>query len=357
MAAQISEALAHAHAKGIVHRDVKPSNVLLAESGSIDVRLLDFGLAQMAEFDTLTALGDIPGTLAYIAPERLHGRTATTAADVWGVGVLLWEALVGVHPFWGGDTVETSRRIQLGAPPLESERPDLPRHVLDTVASALLVNPQRRPSAERLAQELRSLPKRRRKKGGSKPTAPSRPLERRRRGARAARRPRRRGRRLDRDPDPVLPRSLADRARRRRRRARLRRPARRAPVRARRGVLPARQHLARPGRRLRGAGGRLGGAQLARRARRPAARRRAAARADRRTDADPASSRRSHAAAPAAPPRLPVPSCSPRSSPGSGAHRCHSTGRRRRSGSASPAPTARRRSPRRSGRSSQPTRS
>ncbi len=60
VAAQISEALAHAHAKGIVHRDVKPSNVLLAESGSIDVRLLDFGLAQMAEFDTLTALGDAP---------------------------------------------------------------------------------------------------------------------------------------------------------------------------------------------------------------------------------------------------------------------------------------------------------
>src|SRR3954471_8362129 len=177
VAAQISEALAHAHAKGIVHRDVKPSNVLLAESGGTDVRLLDFGLAQMAEFDTLTALGDIPGTLAYISPERLHGSTATTAADVWGVGVLLWEALVGVHPFWGGDMVETSRRIQQGAPPLESERPDLPKHVLETVASALLVNPQRRPSAERLAQELRSLPKRRRKKqGGSKPTAPPRAL-------------------------------------------------------------------------------------------------------------------------------------------------------------------------------------
>ena len=61
--------------------------------------------------------------------------------------------------------VETSRRIQQGAPPLESERPDLPEHVLETVASALLVNPQRRPSAERLAQELRSLPKRRRKTG------------------------------------------------------------------------------------------------------------------------------------------------------------------------------------------------
>ena len=175
-AAQIADALAHAHGKGIVHRDVKPSNVLLAESDGIDVRLLDFGLAQMAEFDTLTALGDIPGTLAYISPERLHGLTATTAADIWGLGVLLWEALAGEHPFWEGDLAETSRRIQQGVPPLESLRPDLPAHLLETVASALLVNPQRRPGAQRLAQELRSLPKRRRKKtGGTKPTAPARP--------------------------------------------------------------------------------------------------------------------------------------------------------------------------------------
>jgi hypothetical protein len=174
VAAQISDALAHAHGRGIVHRDVKPSNVLLAESDRIDVRLLDFGLAQMAEFDTLTALGDVPGTLAYIAPERLQGLTATPAADVWGVGVLLWEALAGEHPFWGGDLVETSRRIQQGAPGLETLRPDLPQNVLETVASALLVNPQRRPSAERLAAQLRQLPKRKRK-GGSRPTAPARP--------------------------------------------------------------------------------------------------------------------------------------------------------------------------------------
>ncbi|HZQ82850.1 MAG TPA: serine/threonine-protein kinase [Gaiellaceae bacterium] len=173
VAAQISEALAHAHARGIVHRDVKPSNVLLAESGEIDVRLLDFGLAQMAEFDTLTALGDVPGTLAYISPERLQGLPATQAADVWAVGVVLWEALAGEHPFWGGDLSETSRSIQRGARPLEELRPDLPRHVIDTVASALLVNPQRRPTAEKLAQELRSLPRRRKQKG-SKPTAPTR---------------------------------------------------------------------------------------------------------------------------------------------------------------------------------------
>jgi len=180
VAAQIAEALAHAHGRGIVHRDVKPANVLLAQhsdarSDGIDVRLLDFGLAQMAEFDTLTALGDVPGTLAYISPERLQGLTATEAADVWAVGVLLWEALAGRHPFWGGDLSHTSRLIQEGAPPLETMRPDLPRHVLDTVASALLVDPQRRPAAEKLARELRNLPKRGRRPGGAKPKLPPKP--------------------------------------------------------------------------------------------------------------------------------------------------------------------------------------
>jgi hypothetical protein len=177
VAAQICEALAHAHGKGIIHRDVKPSNVMLADSDGIDVRLVDFGLAQMAEFDTLTALGDIPGTLAYISPERLHGRAATPAADIWAVGVLLWEALAGRHPFWGNDLVETSRSIQRGAPPLREQRPDLPAGVLRIVDSALLGSPQRRPSAGRLAQDLRSLPGRRRSSGsggGAKALAPGR---------------------------------------------------------------------------------------------------------------------------------------------------------------------------------------
>ena len=173
---QIADALAHAHRRGIVHRDVKPSNVLLAEAPGIDVRLLDFGLAQMAEFDTLTALGDIPGTLAYISPERLQGLPATAAADVWGLGVVLWEALSGEHPFWGGDLVETSRSIQHGAPPLETLRPDLPRHILETVNGALVANPQRRPAAERLAAELRNLPRRRRSGRTAGPAAPPKSL-------------------------------------------------------------------------------------------------------------------------------------------------------------------------------------
>jgi eukaryotic-like serine/threonine-protein kinase len=155
-AAQILDALAHAHRLGIVHRDVKPSNVLVEETPTISIRLLDFGLAQFDEADTLTAVGDVPGTLAYIAPERLTGGDATAASDVWAVGVLLWEALAGEHPFWGVPLPQVASAIEAGAKPIELVRPDLPPAVAAAVSSALVVDPAKRPSAERLAQALRA---------------------------------------------------------------------------------------------------------------------------------------------------------------------------------------------------------
>jgi len=154
-AAQVLEALAFAHARGIVHRDIKPSNVLLAEEERVSVRLFDFGLAQLADADTLTAVGDVPGTLAYISPERLQGQTAGPAADIWGVGVLLWEALVGHHPFWRASPLETGEVIQAGAPSLREARPDLPDALIGAVDLALSVDPERRPSAGALAKTLR----------------------------------------------------------------------------------------------------------------------------------------------------------------------------------------------------------
>jgi serine/threonine-protein kinase len=154
-AAQILEGLAHAHGRGIVHRDVKPSNVLLAEDETISVRLLDFGLAQFDEAETLTAVGDVPGTLAYISPERLAGQEACAASDVWGVGILLWEALAAKHPFWGVPLPQMASTIESGAPPLETLRPDLPSRLVGAVAAALALDPAKRPSAAALAKELR----------------------------------------------------------------------------------------------------------------------------------------------------------------------------------------------------------
>jgi hypothetical protein len=178
--AQVCDGLAHAHAAGILHRDVKPSNVLLADHpdaaggrgttgraspaspatfaakrAPVSARVLDFGLAQMAEAETLTEQGDVPGTLAYISPERLAGNEATPAADVWAVGVMLWEALAGRHPFWRGSMLETARAIEAGARPLGELRPDLPKRLLRLVDSTLSTSPARRPAARELAEELR----------------------------------------------------------------------------------------------------------------------------------------------------------------------------------------------------------
>jgi Protein kinase domain len=161
-AAQILEGLAHAHARGIVHRDVKPANVLLVEDEGVSIRLLDFGLALFDEADTLTAAGDVPGTLAYISPERLRGRDAGAPADVWAVGVLLWEALTGRHPFWASSPVDTARKIEDGAPSLRSLRPDLPPLLTKAVDRALCRDPARRPPAARLAAALRSASRQRR---------------------------------------------------------------------------------------------------------------------------------------------------------------------------------------------------
>jgi eukaryotic-like serine/threonine-protein kinase len=161
-AAQILEGLAHAHAQGIVHRDVKPANVILAEGDEgVSVRILDFGLAVMDHADTLTAPGDVPGTLAYVPPERLAGEEATPASDVWAVGVLLWEALAGGHPFWKSSMLDSARAIQAGAPPLATVRPDLPLPLSAAVDQALALDPLRRPSAAELAELLRDAARRR----------------------------------------------------------------------------------------------------------------------------------------------------------------------------------------------------
>ena len=156
VAAQVLDALAHAHRAGIVHRDVKPANLLVEDCDELAIRLLDFGLAQFDGADTLTAVGDVPGTLAYISPERLAGGDATPESDVWSVGVLLWETLTDRHPFWGVPIQEVANSIQAGAPPLATERRGLPRRLVAAVDAALAIDPAARPNASDLAAELRN---------------------------------------------------------------------------------------------------------------------------------------------------------------------------------------------------------
>jgi hypothetical protein len=154
--AQVAEALAHAHSRRILHRDVKPANVLVLDGASPQVRLLDFGLAALDDAETLTAQGDVPGTLAYISPERLAGGASTPASDVWSLGVMLWEALAGRHPFVRASLRETGDAIEAGAPPLAHVRPSVQGAVADVVDRALALDPRRRPTAAQFADALRA---------------------------------------------------------------------------------------------------------------------------------------------------------------------------------------------------------
>src|SRR3954453_819271 len=99
---QLAEALDAAHAHGLVHRDVKPSNTLIAREGSREhVYLADFGLTKMSGGDSVTASGEVAGTAAYMAPEVIHGGRPTASADLYALGCVLFECLTGEGPFPG----------------------------------------------------------------------------------------------------------------------------------------------------------------------------------------------------------------------------------------------------------------
>lgn len=107
----LCQGLAHAHAQGVVHRDVKPSNVLVPDAphaGGPVAKLTDFGVARIVEGaggDALTRTGDVVGTLAYMAPEQAEGREAGAPADLYAAALVLYEALSGVNPIRGGTAV------------------------------------------------------------------------------------------------------------------------------------------------------------------------------------------------------------------------------------------------------------
>lgn len=153
---QVCRGLAAAHAAGVVHRDVKPSNVFLCDDGV--AKVLDFGVARLAsEARWLTATGDVLGTPAYLAPEQARGEPEVDArADVWGVGVILHRGLTGVSPFERGDLVSTLAAVLEEEPPaLVHAAPQLPRRLCDAVDRCLRRDPAERwPGADALADVL-----------------------------------------------------------------------------------------------------------------------------------------------------------------------------------------------------------
>jgi serine/threonine-protein kinase len=156
VAAQVARALAHAHARGIVHRDVKPSNVLVTADGV--VKLLDFGIAKLADV-TLTGAAAPLGTAAYMSPEQTRGAAVDHRTDVWSLGVVLHEMLTGRRPFAGEGGQAVADAIQHAEPsPVTAHRPDVPAALARIVATALAKAPEaRHPSARALERDLLAL--------------------------------------------------------------------------------------------------------------------------------------------------------------------------------------------------------
>jgi serine/threonine-protein kinase len=151
LAVQACQGLACAHAAGLVHRDVKPHNLLLRTDGTLKVA--DFGIARAAEATALTQVGTVLGTAAYLAPEQAAGEQVTAAADIYALGAVLYELLTGRPPYEPESLADLASRPEIT--PVRDLAPDVPTHVEDAVMRALARDPAyRQSSADKLAQEL-----------------------------------------------------------------------------------------------------------------------------------------------------------------------------------------------------------
>jgi serine/threonine-protein kinase len=153
--AQSCRGLDYAHRNGVVHRDVKPGNLLRSEEGS--VKLADFGIAKAAEDSDITKVGSVLGTAAYLSPEQARGEPAGPASDLYALGVVAYQLLAGRLPYDAGSLTDLARLQETGPPPrLDELEPDVPPALALAVAAALHRDPEQRyPDGAAMEKALR----------------------------------------------------------------------------------------------------------------------------------------------------------------------------------------------------------
>jgi serine/threonine-protein kinase len=161
LAAQAAGGLAAAHRRGVIHRDVKPANLMVTADRT--VKITDFGIARFAgqAASALTATGKILGTADYLAPERVQGRPAEPASDVYSLGCVLYELLTGRPPFSGATALDVvQQHVGAAPPPPVRLRTGLPRPLSAYVLHMLAKDPADRPTATQAAGWLTAFPSR-----------------------------------------------------------------------------------------------------------------------------------------------------------------------------------------------------
>jgi hypothetical protein len=163
MGVQLCRALEHAHKRGVVHRDIKPENIMLVDGESVDVRLMDFGVAQLEDRTSITIAGDLVGTLAYMSPEQSVGGNVDSRTDVYSLALTLYEGFTRRNPLKGKKLQELLLDMSRPEiPPLSANRPDLPTALSDAFRRAMAQDRYARPDAadfgRLLTQAARDIP-------------------------------------------------------------------------------------------------------------------------------------------------------------------------------------------------------